>query len=99
LKNVKGWDEKVQIIYFSILAYWEIFLDRFCDKLYMSITYNLLLKLHKDIGIILDMNVISDEADKVIQLMNENPDIARKRKQLDTTIKKCREALNIIDSF
>jgi len=98
---MKSKDFKTQSVYLSILAYWNVFLDRFCDKLYMSISYNFLFKLQKDLSIILDMNVLEDDkgGEEILNLICETPELAQKRKLLDQNLKKCKDALKIIDSF
>lgn len=60
------------------MAYWEVFLDRFCDHIYMSITYYMMTNLSKQLNVIFDMSSLAKSQDEILKMMEEDKSVTQK---------------------
>jgi len=54
-------------------AYWEVFIERFCDAFYMTLTYNLLLNLEESFIMLYE----KDSKEDIIKMMQEDVSLVK----------------------
>jgi hypothetical protein len=84
-------DQQLAHVLITLTAYWEIFLERFRERMYQTIEFNLVRDYKQNIAEYLSIYYNGQE-DKMSKCLSENETVTLKRKKIEKFLQKFRDA-------